>query len=129
MQIFYTVEEGGFNQNFILPFGRLRLLWYLMKVKLDNGELVYDEYFGDVGLPVKFHSIKLLNGKRWDTINGWNQGLRHRYLVWKARRYQSRLRMALVTEYILGKHNKEINRYTKNILATINKYKMSYEIY
>ncbi len=86
MYILYTTADRNYLQNFTLPFGRLRLFLYLRKVELDKGGLVFDTFFGEVGFPVKFHSIELLNGKRWDTINGWNQGLRHRYLVWKARR-------------------------------------------
>ena len=113
MQILYTNEEGGTLCPFILPFGRLRLLWYLRKAKLDNGELIYDEFFGDVGFPVKFHSLKLLNGKRWDTINGWNQGIRHSYLVWKVKRY-AKIWQKLV-QHVLGA--KSYNSYPASTLC------------
>ncbi len=95
MDIKYTKVEGGKFYCGRVPFGRLHLYLLLSKVELDKHRTV------DIGLPFgEFHSLRLLNNKEWDVTNGWRTGLRHRYLVWKARRASKKLsRPALGSEW------------------------------
>ena len=118
MDIKYTKVEGGKSHYGRVPFGRLHLYLVLRKVELDKHRTV------DIGFPFgEFHSIKLLNGKRWDTINGWNQGLRHRYFVWKSRRANRKLSMQQSANF--QAYIDEMHEYRKEIQGDICEYETS----
>ena len=72
--LFYTAYEGGFWLPWPFSPDNKPSNPELLTCKLEpHGLYVWHEH--SLGRPFAFHSLQFDNGREWDAVNGWRDGL------------------------------------------------------